>query len=229
MVFQRYQGPTAKYPCAYMYGHTTIEIRGNESGILWSCTWVPRRVYFVCISHQRRNRNSELITYLLDCNQLKVLISCVSRQDLCMDVVWIRSPAVTRGEVLLNHFGLSLWGIESDAVSLVLSTKPTLWENYWVWSCSVGCRERRREPRAPRRAYPARKLLIRMWCREPCCSPSKLLMELYDAGRLDKLWWEKSFKCYTWPPINNFVLIKIYDAGRLDKYDSRTLFGCVIF
>jgi hypothetical protein len=38
MVFQRYQGPTAKYPCAYMYGHTTIEIRGNERGILWPCT-----------------------------------------------------------------------------------------------------------------------------------------------------------------------------------------------
>jgi hypothetical protein len=40
---------------------------------------------------------TELITYLLDCNQLKVLISCISRQDLCMDVVWIRSPAVPRG------------------------------------------------------------------------------------------------------------------------------------
>jgi hypothetical protein len=38
MVFQRYQGPTAKYPCAYMYGRTTIEICGNERGILWSCT-----------------------------------------------------------------------------------------------------------------------------------------------------------------------------------------------
>ena len=32
----------------------------------------------------------------------------------------------------------------------------------------------------------------------------------------------KEFNCYTWPPINNFVLIKIYDAGRLDKYDSHT-------
>jgi hypothetical protein len=38
MVFQRYQGPMAKYPCAYMYGRTTIEIRGNERGILWPCT-----------------------------------------------------------------------------------------------------------------------------------------------------------------------------------------------
>jgi hypothetical protein len=38
MVFQRYQGPPAKYPCAYMYGRTTIEISGNEHGILWPCT-----------------------------------------------------------------------------------------------------------------------------------------------------------------------------------------------
>jgi hypothetical protein len=37
MVFQRYQGSKAKYPCVYMYGRTAIEIHGNEHGILWPC------------------------------------------------------------------------------------------------------------------------------------------------------------------------------------------------
>jgi hypothetical protein len=29
MVFQRYRGPKAKYPCAYMYGRIVVEIHGN--------------------------------------------------------------------------------------------------------------------------------------------------------------------------------------------------------
>jgi hypothetical protein len=57
--------------------------------------------------------------------------------------------------------------------------------------------------------------------------PWIILLFLWQKARQFKI--HGSIKCYTWPPINNFIVIKFCDTRRLYNYHSCPYVGCKIF